>query len=367
MSHSSGATSQGTSRSFSSGQAISPPTFKMKFSTPDYDYSDSNMELVPPCSVESVNLLGAQLSILFYFMFVFSVVGNGLVLLIIHRFEKLTTVTNILLVNLVMSSLIFMSSLPFMGVYLQLSNWIFGNVMCKIHGTVYYLGSYSSVLFLTLLTFDRHLAVVHSLAASRLRSQRYAAVSCVVVWLVSCLACIKPMILHKAFVDFKNTTYCQEYPNEIPGIEGKLLSDFGFYIQLILFLIVPLAVTIYCYVRIAITVISSKIVTKFKTVRLIFVIVLLFFTCWTPFNILMLMNDEDADCETRQKMDYALEVTRVMAYAYFCISPVFYTFVGKKFQKYFRQLLVKTFPGFKRDVSVCLQNRSKMSTQSTQN
>lgn len=175
------------------------------------------------------------------------------------------------------------------------------------------------------------------------------------------------MILHKAFVDFENTTYCQEYPNEIPGIEGKLLSDFGFYIQLILFLIVPLAVTIYCYVRIAITVISSKIVTKFKTVRLIFVIVLLFFTCWTPFNILMLMNDEDADCETRQKMDYALEVTRVMAYAYFCISPVFYTFVGKKFQKYFRQLLVKTFPGFKRDVSVCLQNRSKMSTQSTQN
>ncbi|XP_077953000.1 C-C chemokine receptor type 3-like isoform X3 [Gasterosteus aculeatus] len=286
---------------------------------------------------------------------------------ILAAFEKLTTVTNILLVNLVMSSLIFMSSLPFMGVYLQLSNWIFGNVMCKIHGTVYYLGSYSSVLFLTLLTFDRHLAVVHSLTASRLRSQRYAAVSCVVVWLVSCLACIKPMILHKAFVDFENTTYCQEYPNEIPGIEGKLLSDFGFYIQLMFFLIVPLAVTIYCYVRIAITVVSSKIVTKFKTVRLIFVIVLLFFTCWTPFNILMLMNDEDDDCETRQKMDYALEVTRVMAYAYFCISPVFYTFVGKKFQKYFRQLLVKTFPGFKRDVSVCLQNRSKMSTQSTQN
>uniref|UniRef100_A0AAQ4RVG3 G-protein coupled receptors family 1 profile domain-containing protein n=1 Tax=Gasterosteus aculeatus aculeatus TaxID=481459 RepID=A0AAQ4RVG3_GASAC len=266
-------------------------------------------------------------------------------------FEKLTTVTNILLVNLVMSSLIFMSSLPFMGVYLQLSNWIFGNVICEVHGTVYYLGSYSSVLLLTLLTFDRHLAVVHSLTASRLRSQRYAAVSCAVVWLVSCLACIKPMILHKAFVDFENTTYCQEYPNEIPGIEGKLLSDFGFYILLILFLIVPLAVTIYCHVRIAITVVSSKIVTKFKTVRLIFVIVLLFFTSWTPFNILMLMNDEDADCETRQKMDYALEVTRVMAY----------------FQKYFRQLLVKTFPGFKRDVSICLQNRSKMSTQSTQN
>ncbi|TNN43027.1 putative C-C chemokine receptor type 3 [Liparis tanakae] len=342
----------------------------MELSTYDYDYSnysDDPMSPAPPCSLEGVNYLGARLSILFYFMFLFSVFGNGLVLVIIYRFEKLTTVTNVLLLNLVASSLIFMSSLPFTGVYLQLSYWIFGEVVCKIVGAVYYLGFYSSVLFLTLLTFDRHLAVVYSLGASRLRSRGYAAASCAAVWLLSGLACVRPMILHTTFRYMGNTTYCQEFPGETPSINVELLRNFGFYLQLILFLIFPLAVIAYCYARIAATVMSSKINAKFKTVRLIFVIVVLFFACWTPFNVAMLMHDEAVTCEAKQRTGYALEVTRVMAYAYFCISPIFYTFVGKKFQNHFRQLLVKRFPWLKKNISVSQQSRTNMSTKSTRN
>ncbi|TDG96989.1 hypothetical protein EPR50_G00219280 [Perca flavescens] len=333
-----------------------------------YDYDNESSTSLPPCTFDGVNYLGAQLSILFYFMFAFSLFGNGLVLVIIHRFEKLTTVTNILLLNLVVSSLIFMSSLPFWGVYSQLSYWIFGKVMCKIVGTVYYLGFYSSVLFLTLLTFDRHLAVVYSLGAPRIRSQRYAVLSCAVVWLVSGLACIRPMILHTTFTHMENITYCQEFPVKVTFLNVKLLRKSGFYLQLILFLIIPLAVIIYCYVRIAVTVMSSRIVAKIKTVRLIFFIVLMFFMCWTPFNIVLLMQDKDSEnCEETKKLAYALHVTRVFAYVYFCISPIFYTFVGKKFQNYFRQMLVKRFPGLKKRDSVSQHSRTNMSTRSTPN
>ncbi|XP_037612841.1 C-C chemokine receptor type 3-like [Sebastes umbrosus] len=339
----------------------------METTTYDYEYSSDSFTAAEPCEVERVNYLGAQLSTLYYFMFLFSLFSNGLVLIIIHRFEKLNTVTNILLLNLVLSSLIFMSSLPFIGVYTQVSNWVFGKVMCKIVGTVYYLGFYSSVLFLTLLTFDRHLAVVYSLGVSRLRSRRYAVASCAVVWLVSGLACIRPMILHTSFKYLDNTTYCQEYPGDIPSINVEQLRTAGFYLQLILFLIFPLVVIIYCYARITITVMSSKIVTKFKTVRLIFVIVLMFFMCWTPFNIVMLMEDEATTCEGKERMAYAREVTRVMAYTYFCISPLFYTFVGKKFQNYFRQMLVKRFPGLEKHVSVRQHSKTNLSTKSTRN
>lgn len=61
---------------------------RMELSTYDYDYSnysDDPISPAPPCSLEGVNYLGARLSILFYFMFLFSVFGNGLVLVIIHR------------------------------------------------------------------------------------------------------------------------------------------------------------------------------------------------------------------------------------------------------------------------------------------
>ncbi|XP_067433593.1 C-C chemokine receptor type 1-like isoform X1 [Thunnus thynnus] len=351
-------------------QQISLLTFeeKMESTTSDYNYPyyDKDEKPVGPCIRDSDNLLGAQLSTIYYFMFLFSLFGNGLVLVIIHRFEKLTTVTNILLLNLVVSSLIFMSSLPFLGVYKQLSYWIFGEVMCKIVGSVYYLGFYSSVLFLTLLTFDRYLGVVYCLHASQVRNQRYALLSCAVVWLVSGLACIPQMILHKTFTHhMTNKTFCQEHPGNTTSIDDKLRAS-GFYLQLFLFLLFPLIVIVYCYVRIAITVISSKVVTKFKTVRLIFVIVLLFFICWTPFNVVQLIPEVPL-CEELKRRGYALQVTRDIAYIYFCISPIFYTFVGKKFQSYFRQLLVKCFPGLKKHISVSQVSRTSMSTKSTPN
>ncbi|KAK1884782.1 C-C chemokine receptor type 8, partial [Dissostichus eleginoides] len=141
----------------------STPETQMETTTYDYEYGT----LPYPEPMSLIDSLGSHLSILYYFMFLFSLFGNGLVLVIIYQFEKLTTVTNILLLNMVVSSLIFMSSLPFEALSNQLSKWIFGDVMCRIVGSVYYLGFYSSVLFLTLLTFDRHLAVVYSLKAAR--------------------------------------------------------------------------------------------------------------------------------------------------------------------------------------------------------
>ncbi|XP_044196279.1 C-C chemokine receptor type 1-like [Thunnus albacares] len=344
-------------------ESTTPPYLNLIYCFGEYEYD--NEPLAGLCSSDGENLLGAQLSTIYYFMFLFSLFGNGLVLVIIHRFEKLTTVTNILLLNLVVSSLIFVSSLPFLGVYKQLSYWIFGEVMCKIVGSVYYLGFYSSVLFLTLLTFDRHLAVVYSLHVSQVRNQRYALLSCAVVWLVSGLACIPQMILHTTFIHhMTNKTLCQEHPVSTTSIDDKLRAS-GFYLQLFLFLLFPLIVIVYCYVRIAIIVIASKTVTKFKTVRLIFVIVLLFFICWTPFNVLLLIDDEDLTCKEKQKRGYALQVTRDIAHIYFCISPIFYTFVGRKFQNYFRQLLVKRFPGLKKHISVSPVSRTSMSTNST--
>nr|XP_046227045.1 C-C chemokine receptor type 3-like [Scatophagus argus]XP_046227046.1 C-C chemokine receptor type 3-like [Scatophagus argus] len=338
----------------------------METTTYDYgNYSDDD-PLVTICERDSDNKLGAHLSILFYFMFLFSLIGNGLVLVIIYRFEKLTTVTNILLLNLVVSSLIFMSSLPFMGVYMQVSQWIFGAAMCKIFWTVYYLGLYSSVLFLTLLTFDRHLAVVYSLSSMQVRNRKYAVISCIVVWLVSILVCIKRVIPHTTYFNFiDNKTYCDEFTDDLNSSQVQHLRAAGFYIQIFLFLLFPLIVIIYCYVRIAITVISSKIATKFKTVRLIFIIVLLFFMCWIPFNIVELMYDKVTTCDEVSKWGYAHHVTCNLAYIYFCISPIFYTFVGKKFQNYFRQMLVKRFPGLKKHISVSQHSRTNTSAKTT--
>ncbi|XP_016531160.1 C-C chemokine receptor type 1-like isoform X1 [Poecilia formosa] len=314
-------------------------------------YVTSKVPGVEPCSRDDDNKLGAYLSYIYYFMFVFSVFTNLLVLVIIHRFERLTTVVNILLVNLVASSLIFMSSLPFVAVYMQMSEWIFGSAMCKIVFSAYYMGFYSSVFFLTLLMFDQHLAVVYSLPAAHVRNQRYAVISCVVVWLVSGLACIRPMLSLNTFTYLNNSIHCDYYPTDVPNMDVVIYA--GFYIQLFVFFILPLAAIIYCNVRITITVISTRIASKFKTVRLVVVIILLCFICCTPFSVVVVLLEHGPNsCEESQKLGYALQITRNMAYFYFCISPFFYTLLGTKFQDYVRQLFVKCFPGLRKDISL---------------
>lgn len=68
---------------------------------PSYVVSDS----VKLCEKDSVNQFGAKLIPMFYYVnFLLSYFGNGLVLLIIYKYEKLTTVTNIFLLNLVLST-----------------------------------------------------------------------------------------------------------------------------------------------------------------------------------------------------------------------------------------------------------------------
>ncbi|XP_029003121.1 C-C chemokine receptor type 3-like [Betta splendens] len=336
-----------------------------------FDYSSyptGSEEPVIICARNDDNYFGAQLSILYYFMFLFSFFCNGLVLVIIYQFEKLTTVTNILLLNLVLSSLLFMSSLPFLGAYMQLQNWIFGRVMCKVVGSMYNLGYYSSILFLALLTFDRHLIVVYSLGAAGMRKRMYAWAFCAVVWLLSGLACIRPMIIQNTiFIKRTNTTFCEEYPHNMTNHQAQQLEITGLYIDFFFFYIIPLLVIIYCYIRIVITVMSSSIVIRVKTVRLIFIIVLLFFLCWSPYNILELLMtvSPSYDCQDIKTRGYALHTTRNITYLYFCISPLFYTFVGKKFQNYFRQLLVKHFPTVNKQISVSQSSRSNTSTRIT--
>lgn len=347
-------------------------TAKMQTTTLDYGEIYKDDPTYEICNRDEDNMLGAYMSILYYFIFFFSVFGNVLVLVIIHRFERLTTVTNILLLNLVLSSLIFVSSLPFWAVYQQLSYWIFGDAMCKIVGVVYYLGFYSSVLFLALLTFDRHIAVVYSLGAPRVRSHRYAVICCAVVWVVSSLVCVREMILQSTYVNkIDKKTYCNDNGGGLDEAAAWRVRETGFYIQLFLFLIFPLAVITYCYVRITITVLSSQLVTKFKTVRLIFCIVVLFFVCWTPYNVAMLAHQRNEQahmsCDEAKRYGKILHVTRNLTYIYFCISPIFYTFVGRKFQNYFRQMLVKRFPRLKKHISVSHEPSRSMSTKSTQN
>lgn len=330
------------------------------FNTSDDSSSVVLNETVMLCEKTNVKQFGAMFIPMFYYMnFLLSLLGNGLVLCIIYKYEKLGTVTNIFLLNLVISDLLFASTLPFWAVYHQ-SEWIFGPGLCKVVGSLYSVGFSSSILFLSLMTFDRYLAVVHAITAAQSRRRSYAFTMSFAVWFLSLLSSIKDMVLYNVRENKGDGWVCEESGYVYKTIVKWQLM--GYYQQFGLFFLLPLMMVFYCYTRITIRIISTRIQEKCRAVKLIFFIIFMFFICWTPYNVVVLLkalrlSSGAKSCD--DSLDYAEYVTRNIAYLYCCISPVFYTFVGKKFQSHFLKLLAKHIPCLK---STILSSQSSRTT-----
>ncbi|XP_058870533.1 C-C chemokine receptor type 4-like [Acipenser ruthenus] len=299
------------------------------------------------CDKKDIVAFGARfLPVFYYLVFLLSMLGNGLVLFILFKYEKLANVTNILILSLVVSNLVFISSLPFWATY-HSSEWIFGSTMCKLPSTIYFIGFYSSILFLTLMTIDRYLSVVHAISAAKTRRRHYALISSTVVWCVSIAATIPEFILHDVREDNESSLLCEDtgYSNDIM----KRWKQLGFYKQIVIFFLLPLIVVLFCYTRIVTTIIKTRMQQKCWALKLIFIIVVIFFLCWTPYNVVIFLEslqnlESSTDDTCNNSLDYASYICRNLAYLHCCVNPVFFTFVGRKFQDHLTKFLRKEIP-----------------------
>ncbi|CAL8278574.1 unnamed protein product [Lota lota] len=308
---------------------------------------DENVQI---CSSTNVNQFGSAFIPYFYCInFLLSYLGNWLVLFIIVKFEKFNSVTNIFLLNLVASNILFASSFPFLAKY-HASEWIFGTALCKMVSSAHLIGFYSSILFLTLMTFDRYLAVVYAVTAVKRRKRAYAIGASLIVWFISVLASLNELVLKGVWKDSKLGLMCDE-----TGYSADVIKQWNlvsYYMQFLLFFLLPLFMVMYCYTCITVRIMSTRMQEKWRSVKLIFIIMFTFFVCWTPYNMVILLkgiqissaNDANQSCEQTESLNYALYVTRNIAFLYCCISPMFYSFVGKRFQSHFRKLLSKNMP-----------------------
>ena len=108
----------------------------------------------------------------------------------------------------------------------------------------------------------------------------------------------------------------------------------------ILGLALPLLVMAVCYSGIIKTLLRCPSRKKYKAIRLIFVIMVVFFIFWTPYNLIVLLlafqMHLETDCEQSRQLDLAMLVTEVIAYTHCCVNPVIYAFVGERFRKHLR-------------------------------
>ncbi|XP_050996379.1 C-C chemokine receptor type 1 [Acomys russatus] len=312
--------------------------------TTEYDYGGST-----PCQKADIRAFGSGLlPPLYSLVFIVGVIGNVLVVLVLMQHRRLQSMTSIYLLNLAISDLVFLVTLPFWIDYKLKDDWVFGDAMCKLLSGFYYLGLYSEIFFIILLTVDRYLAIVHAVFALRARTVTFGIITSVITWVLAILASIPGLYFFKAQWEFTHHTCSPHFPYE----SLKQWKRFQALKMNFLGLILPLVVMVICYAGIISILLRRPSEKKAKAVRLIFAITLLFFLLWTPYNLTVFVSAfQDVfftnPCEQSKQLDLATQVTEVIAYTHCCVNPIIYVFVGERFRKYLRQL-------FQRHVAVSL-------------
>ncbi|XP_063072264.1 chemokine XC receptor 1-like [Engraulis encrasicolus] len=270
---------------------------------------------------------------------VLSLIGNLLVIVILLKYENLKSFTNCFVLNLALSALVFTSGLPFLAQYHYLDQWVLGDFACKAHVFVLDSGVYSSVLFLTLMTLQRHRVLVHSLPDGGDKCTCFALCLSVCAWVVSFVAAL-PATLHVKTQPWYDEAHCM-----YDSIDWQRAAAY----QKIVFFFIVFGIMCFCYSRILTTVLNSPSSKRIRTVKLISVTVVVFVLGWAPYNIVILLwtlshLDPFKDCNWSINLNYANYITQCLAYSHCCLNPVFHAFVGVTFRTHLKVIVQKILP-----------------------
>lgn len=281
--------------------------------------------------------------------FVIGMVGNSMVVAVIYRYMKLKTVANVFVLNLAVSDLTFLVTLPMWATFTALGyHWPFGSFLCKASAGLAIFNLYTSIFFLTALSVDRYLAIVHPMGSRRRRTLVYARITCVLVWVFA-------FVLSMPTVLSRDVYMVKDHPSTLCGIwqsnkQIHLLVSLSI-LKSVLGFFVPFLIIITCDCLIGCTLLKAKGLLRKsarsredETLRMLAAAVLAFFICWAPHQLfhfmeLLAMLGVVKDCYVLDVIDTAMPFSICLAYFNSCVNPILYGFVGHNFRKNLLRLL----------------------------
>ncbi|KAM9724088.1 C-C chemokine receptor type 1-like [Menidia menidia] len=297
-----------------------------------------------PCEyVDTRAFSRVYLATLYSLVFILGFMGNGLVVWVILKHRHKTNMTDMCLLNLAISDLLFVLTLPFSSHYIIKGTWIFGDFMCRFLSCSHVSGFFSSIFFMVVMTLDRYIIIMHSHRAVQYRTMRAGFAVSVVVWMLSMCVSLPSLLFSKV----ENVSHAAECNNS-PELEHW--NRYNIFSKTVLGLLIPLLAMIVCYSRVIPTLMKMKSAKKHRVVKLIVFIVVIFFLFWAPYNISLVLSYLQRieiipqSCIWDNNLRLSITVTEAFAYTHCCLNPIIYAFVGQKFMKRAMQLLKRSMP-----------------------
>ncbi|XP_067848684.1 lysophosphatidic acid receptor 6-like [Heptranchias perlo] len=279
-------------------------------------------------------------SIVYSMVFIVGLLSNCVALYVLRCSLKLRNETITYMTNLAVSDLLFVFTLPFRIFYYVTRDWPFGDLLCKVSGTLFLTNMYGSILFLTCISADRFLAIVHPFGSRMLRTKRNAIIVCIVVWLTVLTGSVPATFLRTTTNGTINQTKtCFE--NFSNDIWKNFLSKIVIFIEIVGFFI-PLLLNLFCFSMVLKTLrqpvtLSRNKYDKQKVLRMIVVHFLIFICCFVPYNITLVMyslvrTGSLRNCSVVTVVKAMYPITLCFAVSNCCFDPIVYYFTSETFQ-----------------------------------
>ncbi|XP_034488593.1 RYamide receptor isoform X2 [Drosophila innubila] len=292
-------------------------------------------------------------------IFIFALLGNGIVCYIVQSTPRMRTVTNYFIANLAFGDILmslFCVPSSFISLYI-VNYWPFGIVLCHFVNYSQVVSVLVSAYTLVAISIDRYIAIMWPLRPRI--TKRYAKFIIAGIWFIA-LATAFPIPVVSRLVVPKSPWHekCEKYICREDWPEEE--QDYYYTVALFtLQFIVPLLVLIFTYTRIAIAVWGKRppgeaensrdqrmARSKRKMIKMMLTVVIVFTSCWLPFNILQLLL-KDAEFAIWKPLPYVWFAFHWLAMSHSCYNPIIYCYMNARFRGGFLQIMYRV-PGLRR-------------------
>lgn len=267
-------------------------------------------------------------------IFLLGVGGNSAVCFILHRRKSLKTVTNLFILNLALSDLIFSCTIPLeFPIIVSDYKWPYAPFFCKMYGPIQTLVFSVSIFTLAIVSIVRYRAIIHPLKRQVTHSHaRYILTG---IWFSSTLIVVPYSIILRS-----DGTECYEkWPD--PKYR-KLYTTF----LCAIFYVIPLSIILFAYVKILKELMKKTISFKCnnstlcevwdkettKVMRMFFKVTIVFAVCNLPSQLMWLWLDYGKADKTFRYFWDLLMALNILVFANSAANPFIYYIFHDRFR-----------------------------------